>query len=156
VGVLVQDSAYMVAVPFFCPEVPPLKKNPVFLFSYDTFQRPNPFRPDIVVAIDEVIEQKLEALVAMPSQFIEGGALGNASMVPRNDQEMEKRAQQVRDSFKRRFASIADRCRQKLIVLYGEEAGNKVRYAEAFEICEYGRQPSQEEIRQLFPFLPKK
>jgi LmbE family N-acetylglucosaminyl deacetylase len=156
VGVLVQDSAYMVAVPFFCPEVPPLKKNPVFLFSYDTFQRPNPFRPDIVVAIDEVIEQKLDALVAMPSQFIEGGALGNASMVPTNAEQMEKRVREVRDSFRRRFASIADRCRPKLIELYGEEAGNKVRYAEAFEICEYGRQPRPEEIRELFPFLPKK
>src|SRR5437879_10971709 len=31
-GVLVQDSAYMVAVPFFCPDAPPLKNNPVFLF----------------------------------------------------------------------------------------------------------------------------
>src|SRR5262245_57535504 len=29
-GVLVQDAAYMVTVPFFCPDVPFLKKNPVF------------------------------------------------------------------------------------------------------------------------------
>ena len=33
VGVLVQDAAYMVAVPFFLPSVEPLKKNPVFLYS---------------------------------------------------------------------------------------------------------------------------
>src|ERR1051326_8790083 len=31
-GVLVQDSAYMVAVPFFCPDAPPLKGNPIYLF----------------------------------------------------------------------------------------------------------------------------
>ena len=42
-GILVQDSAYMVAVPFFCPDVPPLKANPVFLFYPDQFQKPNPF-----------------------------------------------------------------------------------------------------------------
>ena len=40
VGVLVQDAAYMVAVPFFCPDVPPLKKNPVFLYSSDRFRKP--------------------------------------------------------------------------------------------------------------------
>ena len=44
-GVLMQDSAYMVAVPFLCPDTPPLKKNPVFLYSYDRFKTPNPFRP---------------------------------------------------------------------------------------------------------------
>ena len=27
-GILMQDSAFMVAVPFFCPDVPPLKKTP--------------------------------------------------------------------------------------------------------------------------------
>src|SRR5581483_8054891 len=30
VGVLVQDAAYMVTVPKFCPETPALKQNPVF------------------------------------------------------------------------------------------------------------------------------
>src|SRR6516162_11343357 len=55
-GVLVQDSAYMVAVPFFCPDVPPLKNNPVFLFYPDSFRKPNPFRPDVVVSIDAVME----------------------------------------------------------------------------------------------------
>jgi hypothetical protein len=37
---------------------------------------------------------------------------------------------------------------------YGAEGAKKVRYAEAFEICEYGRMPSKTEIRKLFPFLP--
>ena len=27
-------------------------------------------------------------------------------------------------------------------------------YAQAFEVCEYGRQPSKEELRKLFPFFP--
>src|SRR5206468_11571094 len=38
-GVLVQDAAYMVTVPFFCPEVPYLKNNPVFLYYPDSFQK---------------------------------------------------------------------------------------------------------------------
>ena len=60
----------MVAVPFFCPDVPPLAKNSVFLYSYDKFERPNPFRPDVVVAIDDVMEPKLDALVGIESQFV--------------------------------------------------------------------------------------
>ena len=61
-GILVQDAAYMVTVPFFCPDVPALKSNPVFLYYSDNFQKPNPFKPDVVVAIDSVIDQKLKAL----------------------------------------------------------------------------------------------
>lgn len=42
-GVLVMDSAYMVTVPFFCPDVPALKRNPVFMYFRDRFQKPTPF-----------------------------------------------------------------------------------------------------------------
>lgn len=155
VGVLMQDCAYMVAVPFFCPDVPPLKRNPLFLFSYDNFQRPNPFRADIVVAIDEVIEQKLDALVVIESQFVEGGALGSPEAAPKTEEERQRKREQVRESFRQRFARIANQHRDRLIELYGPEKGQAVKYAEAFEICEYGRQPSGEEIRQLFPFIPR-
>lgn len=150
-GVLMQDSAYMVAVPFFCPDVPPLQKNPIFLYSYDRFQKPTPFQSDIVVSIDSVIDKKVEALALIESQFIEGGATGNPEKAPKNSEERETRREQVKENFKRRFASVANNCREKLIELYGEEAGKAVKYAEAFEICEYGRRPNKEEIVKLFP-----
>jgi LmbE family N-acetylglucosaminyl deacetylase len=153
VGVLVQDSAYMVTVPKFCPETPHLRNNPVFLYSEDGFERPNPFRADIVVAIDEVIDKKVEALMTMESQFVEGGANGSE---PKDAAEREARRQRGFAGFKARAAATADRHRKKLLELYGEEAGAKVRYAEAFEICEYGRRPSAEEIRRLFPFFPNR
>jgi len=113
------------------------------------------FRPDVVVAIDEVVERKIDALLLIESQFIEGGALGSPEGYPRTDEEREAKRREVRESFRRRFASIADSCREKLIELYGQEAGRQVRYAEAFEICEYGRRPSPDELRALFPFLPR-
>ena len=49
VGVLVQDAAYMVTVPFICPDTPILKKNPVFMYSSDRFQKPYPFEPAVAV-----------------------------------------------------------------------------------------------------------
>src|SRR5205814_9293954 len=50
-GVLVQDAAYMVVVPNIVPDTPPLRKIAAFLYYQDHFQRPNPFRPDVAIAI---------------------------------------------------------------------------------------------------------
>ena len=156
-GVLMQDSAFMVGVPFFCPDVPALQKTPVFLYSSDSFQKPNPFTADIVVAIDDVIEEKVEALVLLESQFVEDGALGfrNPEAVAgmTDPQVREALREKVRVLFRNRAAAIANKYREKLIELYGEEVGGKVKYAEAFEICEYGRRPSQEEIKKIFPIV---
>jgi LmbE family N-acetylglucosaminyl deacetylase len=154
-GVLVQDSAYMVAVPFFCPDVTPLQKNPVFLYYSDGFLKPNAFKPDVVVSIDSVIDRKLDALGVMESQFFEGGALGHAGLIPSDAAGRQRRQQEVRDQFKARFAQTADEYRDLLVSLYGPEKGRQVRFAEAFEVCEYGRQPTREELRQLFPLVPK-
>jgi LmbE family N-acetylglucosaminyl deacetylase len=157
VGVLVMDAAYMVTVPFFTPDTPYLTKNPVFLFAEDGFQRPNPFSGDIVVAIDDTVEKKLAAVEALESQFYEGGCNGGAHLVPdpKNAEAVAKRKAQVRENFSKRFANTANRFRDKLKETYGPE-GEQVKFAEAFEICEYGRRPAKEEIKKLFPFLPQK
>lgn len=152
-GVLMQDSAFMVAVPYFCPDTPHLTKNPVFLFYWDNFEKPNKFEPDVVVSIDSVIEKKLDALLLMQSQFIEGGAIGYRRPFPESAEERQAARRRARASFERRFAAVADKYRDKLIELYGADRGKKVKYAEAFEVCEYGRQPSSDELLSLFPLF---
>jgi N-acetylglucosamine malate deacetylase 1 len=156
VGQLIQDASYMVTVPFFCPDTPHLERNPVFLSYEDRFTKPNPMQADIVVAIDDVVEKKLAAVEAMPSQFYEGGANGGPQLVPSDEAGKTRRKNEVREGFKRRFADSAQRFRAKLREMYGTEQGDKVQYAEAFEISEYGRRPNAEEIRRLFPFFPDK
>jgi len=151
-GILVQDAAFMVTVPFFCPDVPHLARNPVFMYVEDGFQKPSPFTPDMVVAIDEVIEKKLDALAVIESQFLEGGVGGNESRIPKNDAEHAAGQKRVRENFDRRCRRTADRFRDKLVELYGDE-GKRMKYAEAFEICEYGRRPSKEDLKRLFPFF---
>jgi len=154
-GVLVMDAAYMVQVPFFTPEISPLARNPVFLFSEDGFKKPNPFSGDIVVGIDDVVDKKLAVVEAMESQFYEGGCCDvPAGGMPQDAAGKEARRKQVHDFFASRFAATADRFRSRLAEWYGADRAAGIRYAEAFEICEYGRQPTKEEIRQLFPFLP--
>ncbi|MBK5290553.1 MAG: PIG-L family deacetylase [Acidobacteriia bacterium] len=151
-SILVQDSAFMVTVPFFAPDVPALKKNPVFLYTSDRFQRPNPFRADLAVAIDDVMEPTLDALLAMESQIHEGGAGGDASLYPADESKRQARRDQVRRNLGSRYAGYANRYRDALVKFYGKERAQKVRYAQAFEVCEYGRQPSDDELRKLFPF----
>ena len=156
VGVLVQDAAYMVAVPFVCSDVPPLKKNPVFLYSSDRFLKPYPFKADIVVSVDDVFDLKLTAIHEMPSQHYEGGADGSeewVGKVPPATDEAGRKAW-LRERWESRQGGEAKRFRETLLQWYGPEKGAAVKFAEAFEICEYGRQPKPEEIKVLFPFFP--
>ena len=158
VGVLIQDAAFMVAVPFIVPDVPPLKKNPVFLYSSDGFQKPYPFTPDIAVSVDDSFDQKLDGIHELTSQHYEGGANGSEEhlkSVPPASDEVGRRAW-LKRRWGARQGSEADRYRDLLIKLYGEEKGKAVKYAETFEICEYGRRPSPDEIKKLFPFYDAK
>lgn len=148
-GVLVQDAAYMVMVPAIVPEAPPLRKNPVFLYYEDRFQRPNPFRPDIAVRIDEVFDKKIDALDAQESQFYEWlpWVDGKLAEVPKDH---AARKQWLK---RQRTHAISPAVRAALVKWYGPEIGNAAEHYEAFEICEYGSQPDEARIRQLFPML---
>lgn len=155
VGVLVMDAAYMVTVPHFCPDIPHLPKNPVFLFAEDEFRRPNPFTPDIVVAIDDVVEKKFAAVEALESQFYEGGCNGGPHLMPNaaDTAGVAARKKAVHDEWAGYFSATANRFRSALGQHYGKERAEKTKFAEAFEICEYGRKPEKEELKRLFPFF---
>jgi LmbE family N-acetylglucosaminyl deacetylase len=148
-GVLVQDAAYMVAVPNVAPGTPALKKNPVFLYFQDGFQRPNTFRPDIAIDISEVYLQKIHAMDAHVSQMYEWLPwIGHyLEEVPSGKSERELWLA------KTRAVEITSGVRASLEKWYGKERSARVKYAEAFELCEYGNQPSDEEKRRLFPMM---
>jgi len=147
---VVQDAAYMVMVPNVCPETPRLEKNPVFMYFEDGFKKPIPFQADVVVDISAVEEQKLKALAEMDSQMFEwlpwiDGQLDQVPADPAGRWEWFVkgwgRGKAGKDN--RHYGMLAER--------YGAERAGKVTHAEAFEICEFGRQPSREELWQLFP-----
>lgn len=150
-GVLVQDAAYMVMVPNVVSGTPPLRKNPVFLYYSDNFQRPNPFKPDIAVDIDRAYDQKIDVLDAHVSQFYEWlpWVEGRLEEVPK-DPQARKQWLKSRRSF-----AVTPIGRVMLEKWYGKERAAKVQYAEMFEIGEYGRRPTDEEIKRLFPMLGK-
>ncbi|RPH99372.1 MAG: PIG-L family deacetylase [Calditrichaeota bacterium] len=153
-GVLMQDAAFMVTVAHFMPTVPQLAKNPVFLFLSDNFQKPNPFKADVVVAIDQMFEQKANAIWQLESQIESLWATGNFERVvpiPTDPAGREERRLALRERQAQRDKAIADKYRSQLVSCYGEEEAKKIQYAEAFELCEYGRQPDQAELKKLFP-----
>ena len=151
-GIIVQDAAFMVSVPLMNPGGEPLLKAPVFLYMSDRFQKPNPFTPDIVIDITPVIEKKIDIIVAHESQVFEwlpwnGGYL---EMVPK---DVAGRRQLITD--RQLSRGSVERFREAALKWYSPEQLENCRYVEAFEICEYGRIPNREMIKQLFPMLPR-
>jgi len=50
---------------------------------------------------------------------------------------------------------ITPEVRASLEKWYGKDRAAAVQHAEAFEVCEYGEQPTDEQLKRLFPMLGK-
>lgn len=149
-SVLVQDAAYMLTVPNICTDTPALTYAPVIAYLYDGIERPAPFRPDVVVDIDDVVDRKLDMLHCHTSQMYEWIPYqeGRLEEVPEGPQDRREWLEYRRA----RFEEVADRHRDILIERYGEERGRSVRCAEAFEHSGYGAPLTAQNIPALFPF----
>jgi LmbE family N-acetylglucosaminyl deacetylase len=149
-GVLVLDAAYMVTVPTILPKVPFLEKNPLFLFMSDGFIHPEPFKADVAIDIDDVIEKKMDMYHQHTSQMYEWLPFnqGILDQVPASD--ADRRAWL---GVWRKPGSDATPYRDKLIELYGQEKGSKIKYCEAFEDSGYGARLTKENMTYYFPFL---
>jgi LmbE family N-acetylglucosaminyl deacetylase len=149
-GVLLDDSAVLVVAPFFIPDTPPRPVNPVYLYYADGFQDPKPFTPTFVAGIDNVADKKWQCISAMPSQFADKDSWQGRTRpnVPAGDREREAH---LLEGVKQRNHDVAEQYRDRLIALHGTEVGKTVRYAEAFQLSQYGRQASLEELKRLFP-----
>ena len=154
-GKVVIDASYMVIVPNVCPDTPPLDKNPLFLFMQDRFQRPYQHQPDVVVAIDETIELKIDGLHAHTSQMYEwlpwtNGGEANVAKIPTSNNE---RREWLANRIKSRSGIISSEKMASLEKWYGKDFAKKVKYVESFEVAEYGMQPTDKDLREFFPML---
>ncbi|MFZ1753905.1 MAG: PIG-L family deacetylase, partial [Caldilineaceae bacterium] len=149
---LVQDASYLLTVPNVVSHIPHLTKMPVIVYTWDHFQRPYPFAPDVVVGIDDVFEQKLDALHCHVSQMYEWLAYNGGYLSEVPDDPAARRA--WLGTFRApRFRQAADLYREMLMADYGEERGRQIEFAEAFEACEYGAPLTAESRQRLFPFF---
>lgn len=148
-GTLVLDAAYMVTVPTILPKVPFLKRNPVFLYMSDGFIHPEPFKPDVCIPIDDVIEKKLDMYHQHKSQMYEWLPFnrGELDKVPASDSDRRIWLGKTRSA-----GSNASPYREKLIEQYGQEKGSEIKYCESFQDSGYGTRLTEKNIRQYFPF----
>ena len=152
-GQLVQDAAYLVMVPHVCPDAPALHRCPVFFHLEDSFRVPAPFKADIAVDVDDVWERKLDALDAHRSQvyewlpWVDGATNGETEGDKVPDDPAARR--KWLDITWSREPSLCTRA--ALARRYGAECAARVRHAEAFELSEYGRRPSPDELDEMFP-----
>jgi hypothetical protein len=140
----------MVTVPTILPKVPFLEKNPMFLFMSDGFIHPEPFKADVCVPIDDVIEKKIDMYHQHTSQMYEWLPFnrGELDQVPKG--EAERRAWLGKT---RVVGSRAEPYRDKLIELFGKEKGSKVQYCESYQDSGYGARLTKENMKIYFPFL---
>jgi LmbE family N-acetylglucosaminyl deacetylase len=150
---LVCDAAYMVIVPHIVPEVPALRVNPVIAYLSDHFQRPAPFQPSIVIDVEPVLEQIVDQMECHRSQFLEWlpYTLCQEKTFPT---EPTAQREYIKDFYSRFNGPLADRYRDLIVKTYGQERGQKIRFVEAFEPCEYGSPMTDEAKKRLFPMLP--
>lgn len=160
---LLQDASYMLIVPHECPDTPAMRKMPVILYFEDRFKEP-PFHADVVVDVTEEMDTKVSAADKNVSQVYEWLPYSECEEAPTDAEERirwlwegitpESTDEEVRavthDRVPARAAKTAARFREELIARYGEDGGT-IRFAEAFQICEYGAQMTMEDLNNLFP-----
>lgn len=163
VGQLVQDSSYLLTVPHECPDVPAMRFMPVIMYSEDKFTNP-PFRPDVLVDIDSEIDVKLQIANLNVCQVYEWLPYTHGETVPEGEKErfewlkgMDVTSDTTDDEvmaaprgYAPRFAKTAARFRKELIEQFGSEKGSKIRFAEAYEVCEYGNPLTEDMRKELF------
>lgn len=162
---LVQDASYLLTVPNECPEVPAMRFMPVIMYFEDKFTYP-PFRADVVIDTDAEVDIKLHIADINKSQVYEWLPYNDGEEVPESDEARfewlkgmnitpettDEEIMAAGRGYSVRYAKTAARFRKELIDRYGYDRGSKVRYAEAFEVCEYGSQLTDELKAKLFPF----
>lgn len=151
-SILVQDAVYLLTVPSICPRAPHMRTMPMVCHMEDRFTKPLPFEADVVVSIDDTIEEKIAMLDCHVSQFYEWLPY-NRGLENEVPLEPEDRIAWLGEQIRQRAAHTADRHRTVLTVLYGRSLGKKIKYAEAFEACEYGTPMTADNRGEIFPFF---
>jgi len=147
VGLAVRDAAYLIGVPLYCPETPVPETLPFIMYGGDGFSEPRPFRADLMVSDDDVLDVLLEAWACHESQEFEWlpperGFDPAVDIPPASDHA--GRIAFLRDKLMPgRPKGNGRRHRKELDEAWG---GKGPKYAEVFELCEYGRPPEPKEI----------
>jgi len=143
---MVLDASYILTVPLLCPDTPALDRMPVIAYWHDHFTEAAPFRADVIVAVDSVLDEMTLQFGAHESQVWEWLPYnrGELDKVPAT---LEERLAWLRSTWiEPRGARTRADCAESL-----HSRMPHGHFVEAFQISEYGRRPSKEELSALFP-----
>ena len=145
-GQVVQDATYLMGVPLFCPDTPVPETLPFVMYAGDRFTLPRPFRPDLLVEGDDVLENTLCALACHESQLFEWlppeYGIDPKTIPTGAEERIAFLKQHVPDD----LYLNANLNRE---VVNRAFPGRVLKYVDAFELCEYARLPCQKEIDYL-------
>lgn len=150
---LVQDAAFMVTVPLANPTIPILRNNPVFLYMLGRLDNPNRKETEIAIDITSVVKQKAHVVDSHFSQMYEW--LPWINQKPLNNVDID--SQSSRESYLYNYFieernKVADKDIPALKRWYGESKDFKeIKAVERYEICPFGKQVSDSELKVLFP-----
>jgi len=122
------------------------------MYMSDRFTSPNPYEADIAIDVTDTIEKRIDMYDCHVSQVYEwlpynGNRL---DQVPKDPQE---RREWMGKSRRAGSARDVERYKDLLIEYYGEAKYPEIKYADTLQVSEYGRRPSRDELKKIFPFF---
>lgn len=129
------------------------EKMPVFMYMRDFHTVGFSYIPDIAIDIDEVWETKLASCGAHESQVIEANPKAEGVL----DEVLASKEKQAEFLFHNTVPFSIARPDNLIAIQkwYGNEIAQSVTFVEEFEIAEFGRQPTDLEVGELFPMIGK-
>jgi len=146
---IVSDTSYMLETPLICPDVPAMDKRTAYAYCFDKSAPIDAL--SVAVSVDEVWNEKMEALALHESQFFEWLPFIERETEP-VPEDHDGRLRYLSKKQSAAAGKIADAFRERLRALYGEERGSRVARAEAFYSAPFGPPISQDNYREFFPF----
>ncbi len=152
VGLAVQDASYMVTVPPIVPEVPALRADPIVAFMNDFFTKPVPLQPDVVLDVMPFVAEIVDMLACHASQVFDWLPY-NLRVEDQLPDNAAARREWMATWYKHRAQSVADRFREALVSTYGQQVGEAIKFAEAYEISEYAGRLDDATRHRLFSWM---
>lgn len=127
------------------------KKMPVFMYMRDFHTVDFSYIPDIAINIDEVWETKLASCGAHESQVIEANPKAEGVL----KEVLGSKEKQAEFLFHNTIPFSIARPDNLIAIQkwYGKDIAQNVTFVEEFEIAEFGRQPNDKEVFELFPMI---
>ena len=147
-GTLVMDAAYLLGVPLWCPDVPRPPVLPAVYCITDDFSVPRTLRPDLLVSADSYREKVLDAIECHESQVYEWLPWDRRQMDSLPDRS-DRAA--CRTFLEKEWFAVKRHDAERFSSAWQEQYPGRPlpQYVEAYELSEYGRAPTPDELAWL-------